>query len=159
MNKLRKKCILVLWKTNSTWPNLCLQPDRSYSQMTQNQIDRMKKAVLLRLLILNLACILFAAMPGMAQGFRSPQDSLSFIHDSIQRIVDSRPDSNRHGFFHAERFHSSFHVQAEGDFGYQMTKMSAVVGFQAAWGDQSQNIHRYQIRPADQHRECKQVHL
>jgi len=53
--------------------------------------------------------------------------------DSIQTMVDSKPDSSRHGFFYAGKFHSSFHVQFEGDATYIFRKVGAVTGFEVAW--------------------------
>ena len=53
--------------------------------------------------------------------------------DSIQARVDATPDSTRHGFFHAGKFHSSFHVQFEGDATYIFRQVGAMTGFQVAW--------------------------
>ena len=53
--------------------------------------------------------------------------------DSILRTVDRQPDSTRHGFFHAGKFHSSFHVQFEGDLTYIFGSPAALTGFQVAW--------------------------
>jgi hypothetical protein len=93
----------------------------------------MKKALHFLLCNLVLPCTLFLSVPTCAQRFWTPQDSIRYIKDSIQARVDSRPDSTRHGFFHAEHFNSTFHIQAEGDFGNVMSQRSAETGFQAAW--------------------------
>jgi hypothetical protein len=47
--------------------------------------------------------------------------------------VDRQPDSTRHGFFHAGKFHSSFHAQFEGDLTYIFGTPAALTGFQVAW--------------------------
>lgn len=52
---------------------------------------------------------------------------------AIQRQVDSQPDSTRNGFFHAARFHSSFHVQFEGEAAYMFREVGALTGLQVAW--------------------------
>lgn len=53
--------------------------------------------------------------------------------DSLQRLVDSQPDTLRHGFFNADKFHSSFHVQFEGDAAFVFSKTSAITGIEVAW--------------------------
>ena len=53
--------------------------------------------------------------------------------DSLQRLVNSQPDSLRHGFFNAGKFHSSFHAQFEGDLAQVFSKTSAIAGIQLAW--------------------------
>ncbi|MCW3124461.1 MAG: hypothetical protein JWO03_119 [Bacteroidetes bacterium] len=62
--------------------------------------------------------------------YLSPEDSIQRV---TQKAVDATPDSTRHGFFHAGKFHSSFHVQFEGDVTYIFRKVGAVTGFQVAW--------------------------
>jgi hypothetical protein len=61
-----------------------------------------------------------------AQKVRTPQDSL-------QRLVDSQPDSMRHGFFYAGKFNSTFHVQFDGDVTYLYRQYAALTGVQVAW--------------------------
>jgi hypothetical protein len=53
--------------------------------------------------------------------------------DSLQYLVDSQPDSTRHGFFNAGKFNSTFHVQFEGDITYLYHQYAALTGFQVAW--------------------------
>jgi hypothetical protein len=62
--------------------------------------------------------------------YTSPEDSVQKV---TQNKVNATPDSTRHGFFHAGKFHSSFHVQFEGDATYLLGKVGAVTGFQIAW--------------------------
>lgn len=62
--------------------------------------------------------------------YTSPEDSVRKV---TQAAVDNTPDSTRHGFFHAGRFHSSFHVQFEGDVVYLFRRFGASTGFQVAW--------------------------
>ena len=63
---------------------------------------------------------------GQAQRFRTVQDSLQYL-------VDSQPDSMRHGFFEAGKFNSTFHVQFDGDATYLFGQYAALTGFQVAW--------------------------
>lgn len=75
-----------------------------------------------------LAVLLSVSAPLSAQ--RTQADSTA---RAIQHQVDSQPDSTRNGFFHASRFHSSFHVQFEGEAAYMFREVGAVTGFQVAW--------------------------
>ncbi len=82
-----------------------------------------------RLLLLIFIVTALVSQTACAQRVRKPLSP----EDSIQRVVDATPDSTRHGFFHAVRFNSSFHVQFEGDATYIFGKTAAVTGFQVAW--------------------------
>ena len=86
----------------------------------------MKNLDFLRLHFISLLFILLAPSLSEAQRVRTPQDSL-------QSMVDSRPDSTRHGFFNAGRFNSTFHVQFDGDVTYLYQQFVALTGFQVAW--------------------------
>ena len=85
----------------------------------------MKKPDLRPLFILSFF-IFLAFLQGTAQRVRTPMDSL-------QALVDSQPDSTRHGFFNAGKFNSTFHVQFEGDGTYLYSQLAALTGFQVAW--------------------------
>ncbi|MFN8309335.1 MAG: hypothetical protein U0T73_05180 [Chitinophagales bacterium] len=53
--------------------------------------------------------------------------------DSLQRLVNHQPDTLRNGFFKARRFHSSFHVQAEGDLIWMLSKPNMLTGGSVRW--------------------------
>jgi hypothetical protein len=77
-------------------------------------------------LLVTLLSLFLAPSHVQAQRARSSEDSLQYI-------VDSRPDSTRHGFFSAGRFNSTFHVQFDGDVTYMFGQYAALTGFQVAW--------------------------
>ena len=87
----------------------------------------MKKLDFLRLSLI--VCFFAGLMPMQVQAqrhFRSEQDSLQYL-------VDTYPDTMRHGFFNAGKFNSTFHVQFEGDVTYLYQQFAALTGFQVAW--------------------------
>jgi hypothetical protein len=86
----------------------------------------MKKFYLLRIYVFVSLCMLLAPVYSHAQKVKTAQDSL-------QNLVDSRPDSMRHGFFNAGKFNSTFHVQFEGDMTYLYSHVAVLTGFQVAW--------------------------
>jgi hypothetical protein len=53
--------------------------------------------------------------------------------DSLQRLVDRQPDSTRHGFFHATKFNSTFHLQVEGDVSNSFSSLSGLFGVGGTW--------------------------
>ncbi|MFN8277461.1 MAG: hypothetical protein U0T84_08265 [Chitinophagales bacterium] len=53
--------------------------------------------------------------------------------DSLQRVVNHQPDTLRNGFFKARRFHSSFHVQAEGDVTWIFRRAALYTGGSMRW--------------------------
>ena len=55
------------------------------------------------------------------------------LKDSVQTAVNNQPDTLRNGFFKAKRFHSSFHMQAEGDAIWMLGRASLLTGFSARW--------------------------
>lgn len=98
--------------------SLTVSTNISKSDSTVKKLDFLRSFLLL--------CGLLMAVNIHAQRVVTPQDSL-------QKLVDSKPDSMRHGFFNAGKFHSSFHVQFEGDATYLYRQLAAVTGFQVAW--------------------------
>ena len=86
----------------------------------------MKKNGLLRLILILPAFVLLFTSQGYAQRYKTD-------YDSLKAIVNSQPDSMRHGFFHAARFNSTFHVQFDGDVTYLFQQPAALTGFQVAW--------------------------
>ena len=86
----------------------------------------MKSTCYFRLVFI-LACLLqLASSESMAQRYATESDSL-------RALVASQPDSTRHGFFHAGKFSSTFHVQFDGDVMYIYKQAVAMTGFQIAW--------------------------
>jgi hypothetical protein len=86
----------------------------------------MAKFDFLRFFLLFALFAMLAPEGAQAQKIRTPQDSL-------QAMVNSQPDSTRHGFFNAGKFNSTFHVQFDGDATYLYRQLAAVTGFQVAW--------------------------
>jgi hypothetical protein len=83
-------------------------------------------SIRLYILVLTLITVLMPATRATAQRPVDPRDSL-------QALVDSQPDSMRHGFFNAGKFNSSFHAQFEGDLTYIYRQYAAITGFELAW--------------------------
>jgi len=86
----------------------------------------MKKNDLLRLILILPIFLLLVPSNGHAQRYRTD-------YDSLKAIINSQPDSMRHGFFHAGKFNSTFHVQFDGDITYLFQQPAALTGFQVAW--------------------------
>ena len=74
--------------------------------------------------------LLLFVLTGLSQ---SQAQRVRTAQDSLQTMVDSRPDSMRHGFFNAGKFNSTFHVQFDGDVTYLYQQVAAMTGFQVAW--------------------------
>lgn len=55
------------------------------------------------------------------------------VYDSLKGQIASQPDTTRHGFFHATRFNSTFHMQAGGDLTYIYKHAAMLTGFEGAW--------------------------
>ena len=92
----------------------------------------LKKLLLTFYLCLRLIAMSYAIDPELTLDSLKHRKVISPT-DSLQRLVDREPDSTRHGFFHAGKFHSSFHVQFEGDAAYVLSKTSAITGIEVAW--------------------------
>lgn len=86
----------------------------------------MKKIDFLRPALLVFISVILLSCQSQAQRIRTAQDSL-------QALVNSQPDSTRHGFFHAGKFNSTFHAQFEGDVTYLYSGYAAITGFEVAW--------------------------
>jgi len=86
----------------------------------------MKNIYYFRLVFVMAFFIQLAPSEGRAQRYTNESDSL-------RALVASRPDSTRHGFFHAGKFSSTFHVQFDGDVMYIYKQPVALTGFQIAW--------------------------
>ena len=87
----------------------------------------MKNLDFLRLLAVLAFFIIMAPSQSQAQKVKTTEQ------DSLQSMVNSMPDSTRHGFFNAGKFNSTFHVQFEGDVTYLYGHFAALTGFQVAW--------------------------
>lgn len=77
--------------------------------------------------------LLFSLFAFLASVQSQAQRRVKTPQDSLQAIVDSQPDSTRHGFFNAGKFNSTFHVQFDGDVTYLYRQFAAITGFQVAW--------------------------
>lgn len=86
----------------------------------------MKNLDFLRLIFILSFFVVLSHTSAQAQRFKTAEDSLQYL-------VDSQPDSMRHGFFNAGKFNSTFHVQFDGDATYLFQKVAVLTGFQVAW--------------------------
>ena len=86
----------------------------------------MKSTCYFRLVFILAFLLQLASSESMAQRYATEPDSL-------RALVASQPDSTRHGFFHAGKFSSTFHVQFDGDVMYIYKQAVAMTGFQIAW--------------------------
>jgi hypothetical protein len=94
-----------------------------------------KKLILVSILCVSGMVLAHAQAPKTDSAATAPirQKKVLSPEDSLQRLVNNQPDSLRHGFFHAGKFHSSFHAQFEGDFALVFSKKAAIAGIQLAW--------------------------
>jgi hypothetical protein len=86
----------------------------------------MRNIYYLRLALILFFFIQLAPYEGRAQRYISD-------YDSLKAVLAAHPDSTRHGFFHAVKFNSTFHVQFDGEVTYLYQQVAAMTGFQVAW--------------------------